>query len=587
MSKIVPPETLSTVAYQRAFSDCITSSSSLNGEDLSTRHRMESSWKANFPPVMPVRVVVNADDNPPPVTWSFDDEGLPHFANVPDTGYIVPFKESVTQFLSIKCVFDAVEKSFESNKQPLAPSTNRVYSDVWDSQYVRTNPVFISTNGSVLAFQLYYDDVECANPLGSNKGVYKMCVFYATLLNLPPVYRSNLRSIMLVGIIPSESFKRHGPKEFLKPFMDDMLAFQNGIELKIRGNTAIWHAILLNFAGDMPASNYMGGFKETGSASRPCRVCFIAHTDLDSIFHELNCVLRDNISYNNQVRELENGNLSNTNLKNLTRKYGINGSCIFSRLSYFDATRCFPHDVMHAIHEGVANRGTGLMLRVLIRDYDLDLDAVNFTISQIESHREFTRPPPIRLDEVMTVGKKLSFSASEMSSLSNILPLVLGQYFSAETNEHYAHYLILLEIISELQCYSSSESELQSTQYKVQMHNKSHTILYPSDAEDGIATTPKIHSLLHTCLFIRLFGSLRYCWCYRYESKNAFFKKIMRRVCNFKNVPFTLAANHQKLVGLDSVIDGETDYFGIHSLTVKIISVLPSILVRDSQWINI
>ena len=46
---------------------------------------------------------------------------------------------------------------------------------------------------------------------------------------------------------------------------------------------------------------------------------------------------------------------------------------------------------------------------------------------------------------------KLSLSSSELSSLADILLLVLNsQYVSAETDPKYANYLLLLEIVSSL-----------------------------------------------------------------------------------------------------------------------------------------
>lgn len=72
---------------------------------------------------------------------------------------------------------------------------------------------------------------------------------------------------------------------------------------------------------------------------------------------------------------------------------------MLSSLPYFDETKSFPHDIMHLIHEGIANLELSLLLRKLIEEEDLDLDRVNFSISQIasQSQREFTVPPPIDL----------------------------------------------------------------------------------------------------------------------------------------------------------------------------------------------
>ena len=105
-----------------------------------------------------------------------------------------------------------------------------------------------------------------------------------------------------------------------------------------------------------------------------------------------------------------------------------------------------------------------------------------------------------------------------------------------------------------------------SIRNKIETHNKVYLKLYPNQS-----ITPKLHALLHLVDQIRLFGPLRYSWCFRYESKNAPFKKIMRLNCNFKNIPYSMASHHQKLVGLNVRVSGEGDFFlpkYVSSLTI-------------------
>lgn len=217
---------------------------------------------------------------------------------------------------------------------------------------------------------------------------------------------------------------------------------------------------------------------------------------------------------------------------------------------------------MHIAFEGVLNSGTALLLKNLILDpkIALNLDDVNYSISLLKSNRESTTPPILRKDEIL-LSTKLSFSSSEMAAVSMCLPMVLSEYVSGENNYYYANFLLLLEIISCLQCYSFSESLLTTLEKNIEIHNKNFVLLYPK--ENGSSISPKLHMLTHFPNQIRRFGAPRYSWCFRYESKNAPFKKIMRRNCNFHNVPWSLSTHHQKLVGLDIRLDGEGDFFGI------------------------
>jgi hypothetical protein len=97
-------------------------------------------------------------------------------------------------------VYDATLNSFERIK---VNGDTGVYSDVWDGRYVKTYTLFIRLNGLVLSFQLYWDEVEPANVVGSKKGEHKVVIFYWSLMNLPPTSRSTLRIIQLLGKVNS------------------------------------------------------------------------------------------------------------------------------------------------------------------------------------------------------------------------------------------------------------------------------------------------------------------------------------------------------------------------------------------------
>lgn len=264
-----------------------------------------------------------------------------------------------------------------------------------------------------------------------------------------------------------------------------------------------------------------------------------------------------------QVSEIENAELTVTAKSALSMKYGINQRCPFGRLEYYDTTKCFMHDLMHVVNEGVLNLVIAFLLKSLILDpvIKLDLNIVNYNIANLKSDREFTVPPQIRKNEVLDLAK-LSFSSSEIGSLGMCLAIVLAEFVSS-TDPKYGNFLLLLEIISSLQCYSFTENELIILEKNIELHNRNHVFFYPKVAGSaGKAITPKLHTLLHFPSQIRLFVPPRYSWCFRYESKNARFKKIMRRNCNFRNVPWSFCAHHQKLVGLDVRENGEGDFFG-------------------------
>lgn len=82
-----------------------------------------------------------------------------------------------------------------------------VYSDFCDGNYFRTHPLF-SKHQNSLQIQLFYDDFETANPLGSKRGVHKIGALYFVLRNLPPKFSSALMNIHLIALFHTEDLEK-------------------------------------------------------------------------------------------------------------------------------------------------------------------------------------------------------------------------------------------------------------------------------------------------------------------------------------------------------------------------------------------
>lgn len=59
---------------------------------------------------------------------------------------------------------------------------------------------------------------------------------------------------------------------------------------------------------------------------------------------------------------------------------------------------------------------------------------------------------------------------------------------------------------------------------------------------------PKHHFVEHYSQMIRAFGPLSDVWTMRFEGKHKFFKEVIRKAHNFRNVALTLAVKHQKMM---------------------------------------
>lgn len=122
------------------------------------------------------------------------------------------------------------------------------FSDFCDGSLYKNHPLFSNATEDdqtlFLQFVMYYDDVEINNPLGSHRGkhklgecvqyvaihfqcVYILALFYYTLANFEPKYRSTLKSIQLVAVVTQPLLKEYGFARILQPFIEDMNKLRN------------------------------------------------------------------------------------------------------------------------------------------------------------------------------------------------------------------------------------------------------------------------------------------------------------------------------------------------------------------------
>lgn len=105
------------------------------------------------------------------------------------------------------------------------------YQDFCDGKYYRHHPLY-SKSKNALHIQVYYDDFETSNPLGSKQGIHKLGSLYFTLRNLPPHLNSSLMNIRLISLFHSQDAKKYGIDKILTPFVEDIKVLeQNGMKV--------------------------------------------------------------------------------------------------------------------------------------------------------------------------------------------------------------------------------------------------------------------------------------------------------------------------------------------------------------------
>jgi hypothetical protein len=120
-------------------------------------------------------------------------------------GHYVPILHNISQYLEHRDVWASFQQQYICKDSVLQDYTDGC---------VREESELPSSH---IRLHLYTDEFETCNPLGSRKGVHKLCAFYFTVGNVDVKYRSQLKNIHLARLLNykhvqnSVHHKLHGP----------------------------------------------------------------------------------------------------------------------------------------------------------------------------------------------------------------------------------------------------------------------------------------------------------------------------------------------------------------------------------------
>jgi hypothetical protein len=259
--------------------------------------------------------------------------------------------------------------------------------DLCDGSFHKNHPLYLEHPLS-LQIMLYYDDLEVCNPLGSCAGIHKLGVFYYSLCNIRPQFRSRLPSVQLLALAYANDIHKYGVNELLGPFVEQMklLGSDDGVQINVNGNSVQVHGAVLCVCGDTPASNFLGGFKEgVGYSLRKCQCCLAVTENMRTEFHSGGFITRDKASHDHHCTLIE-GDVNGRG--GFSTTYGINNRSLLCDLPYFDVTKCLPYDIMHTLFEGVGQHTLNCLYKHLVDDGLLSLDSINRVVFTLCSGEE-------------------------------------------------------------------------------------------------------------------------------------------------------------------------------------------------------
>ncbi|ESO82520.1 hypothetical protein LOTGIDRAFT_176278 [Lottia gigantea] len=212
---------------------------------------------------------------------------------ISDFGYIVPFKKNLENLLNMPEMFNFIKTPHKS--------PDDFVHDVCDGEYIQGNTLF---NDHPSAIQIALS-TEIVNPLGTNIKKHKISLYYFSILNIPPQFRSRINSIQLLAIAKSKLVKFHGATKLL---LNDFISTVNqmstsGLRLIINREERVIFGTLVLVSADTLAAHELGQFKEgVAFALKCCRHCNIETEFLRTTITESECHLRDTITHRDRFK---------------------------------------------------------------------------------------------------------------------------------------------------------------------------------------------------------------------------------------------------------------------------------------------
>ena len=430
-------------------------------------------------------------------------------------------------YVPILSTLKSIFKSEHAREMLKSPNiSDSKLRDICDGSFFNTHPLF-SSERHTIQIQMFYDDFEVANPLGSKKGVHKMGGIYFTLRNFSPKWNSILANIHLCALFHAQDIKRYGFSAILDPIVRDLKQLEsNGIDIPFYGGCV--RGSVIQVTGDNLGLHSLFGLVESFNARYCCRFCLAEKEDFQTEFSEEapKIVLRTKEAHSAHCQEM-------ANKPSLPYVFGVKRSCLLNSLTYFHTTENYSVDVMHDLLEGVAQfelKQLFFYLKEHITLAELNSRILSFDYGFTE---RCNRPVAVNLS---AESNDLGLNAIQSWCLLRNVPLIFGDLV-ASTNQHWALLILLLQIVNLVFSPTLSQGLCVYLKHLIVEHHKLFKEVYPQKR-----LLPKHHFLIHYPRCIQKIGPVLHSWCMRYEGKHNFFKKQLK---SFKNVTKTLAKKHQ------------------------------------------
>lgn len=340
---------------------------------------------------------------------------------------------------------------------------------------------------------------------------YSVGVIYVTVMNLPRHLRYNRQNVILVGIIPGPHEPSHDINTFLRPMVDELLTFWNGIQLNVHGFSSkkLIRCALLCAACDTPAGRKTCGFLGH-SAHYGCSRCLKTFTgsvgSMDySGFDRTSWPERTLESHRAAVAQIQSC-LTKTQREKCESQTGYRYTELL-RLPYFNPCRMLIVDPMHNLFLGTAKH----ILKSVWLDRAM-LTALDFTVIQRRVNSMVTPTDIGRIPLKIQSGFS-SFTADQFKNWVIYYSVVtLTDTLAGDDLECWRHFVLACRILcskylTAVDVQLADALLLQFCKRMERMYGK------------GIVT-PNMHMHCHLCECVKDYGPLHGFWLFSFERFN-------------------------------------------------------------------
>jgi hypothetical protein len=343
-----------------------------------------------------------------------------HQVQVEDKFYYIPIENTLKLVLqhpeSQKLIRVQEKADTETLEDWLDGENGQQLQQYCKEKFPASLPIFI---------QVYFDEVETTNPLGSKTGLHKLGAFYFVIKNFPPVINSALHNIHLLALANADDLKRHSVDPVMKVIIDELEHLHDeGFEFVMDGCQQNIRCLLTQLVGDNLGLHTVLGYMENFCRStHACDLCMADQQQMQTVFKEEKLQMRSRELYNEQSRNLKSGTMS-------ASECGIKRLSSLVDLPYYHPASNDAVDIMHELLEGVIPCEVKLFLRHMlyeVKPQPIALQQLNLRIKAFDYGRLNTRSKPSSIldSHVKSEDSSLGQRSAEMLTLFLFLPLLL------------------------------------------------------------------------------------------------------------------------------------------------------------------